>query len=81
MTDDKTVLSELNPGEKARVCFLDDSLDKQKLSAIGIIEDTEIEVLYRSPFGNPAAYLIRGAVFALRKDTAEKIAVEKIESI
>jgi ferrous iron transport protein A len=31
--------------------------------------------LYKSPSGNPVAYLIRGAVIALRSDVSEKIIV------
>jgi len=71
------VLSKIKIGEKAKVVRLE-SNDKQRLVDLGIIEGTEIEVLYKSPFGNPTAYLIRGTVFALRDDTAEKIVVEKI---
>ena len=68
-------LSGLIPGEKAKVVYID--IKDQRLLDIGVIEGTEIEALYRSPFGNPAAYLIRGTVFALRNETAEKIIVEK----
>jgi ferrous iron transport protein A len=37
---------------------------------LGIIDGTEIEPLYKSPSGNPIAYLIRGAVIALRSDVS-----------
>ena len=71
-------LSELKPGEKAKVKEIreDKSTDRQRLSDLGIIEGTKIEVLYQSPFGNPAAYLVRGTVFALRNETAGNIGVE-----
>ena len=52
------------------------NLDVKILSDLGIVAGTEIESLYKSPFGNPAAYLIRGTVFALRNETAEKIIME-----
>lgn len=55
------------------VNYSDNNFDEQRLSDLGIIAGTEIESLYKSPFGNPAAYLIRGTVFALRNETAEKI--------
>ena len=82
-------LIELKIGEKAKITGISDdkygkydkynkSIDKQRLSELGIIEGTLIESLYKSPFGNPTAYLIRGTVFALRNETAEKITVEKI---
>ena len=73
-------LDKLNPGDKAKVVSIEkiNDFDKQKFFGLGIIEGTQIEALYRSPFGNPVAYLIRGTVFALRNETAEKIIVEKI---
>ena len=70
-------LSQLKIGEKGKVVRMDYN-DKQRLYDLGIIEETEIEVMYKSPFGNPTAYLIRGTVFALRDDTADMIVVEKI---
>jgi ferrous iron transport protein A len=42
---------------------------------LGIINGTEIEPLYKSPAGNPVAYLIRGAVIALRNDVSDGILV------
>ena len=73
-------LSSLEIGEKAKVTAISDdkSIDRQRLYSLGIIEGTEVESLCASPFGNPKAYLIRGTVFALRTETAEKITVEKI---
>ena len=74
------LLSELKPGETAKIINIrnDKSTESQRLSGLGIIEGTKIESLYKSPFGNPTAYLIRGTVFALRNETSEKIIVEKI---
>jgi len=74
-------LSELGPGEKARVIDIDIGIDgfdieRQRLFNLGIVEGTEIEALYKSPSGNPVAYLIRGTVLALRNETAEKIIIE-----
>lgn len=43
---------------------------------IGLIEDTRVECLQKSPSGDPAAYLIRGAVIALRNEDSSKILVE-----
>lgn len=49
---------------------------RRRFLDLGIIEGTNIEVLYRSPFSDPTAYLIRGAVIALREEESEKIQVE-----
>ena len=49
---------------------------RRRLQDIGLIEGTEVECLYKSPPGDPVAYLIRGAVIALRFEEAEQIIVE-----
>ncbi|MGG7179139.1 FeoA family protein [Clostridium paraputrificum] len=48
---------------------------RRRFLDLGIIEGTNIEVLYKSPFGDPTAYLIRGAVIAIRGEDGEKIQV------
>lgn len=57
------VVAALLPDAKARARLLD----------LGIVNGTRICPLYQSPSGDPRAYLVRGAVIALRADTAEKI--------
>lgn len=51
---------------------------RRRLLDLGLIEDTIIEVLQKSPFGDPIAYEIRGAVIALRSEITSKILIEKI---
>lgn len=51
---------------------------RRRLLDLGVIEGTKIEVLARSPSGDPTAYLIRGAVIALRVEITSTILVEKI---
>ena len=46
---------------------------------LGIINNTNIEVLQKSPYGDPTAYFIRGAVIALRDEDAKKIIVKSSE--
>ena len=48
---------------------------RRRLHDIGLIEGTEVLCLNRSPSGDPTAYLIRGAVIALRRKETEKILV------
>lgn len=72
-------LNELPLGEKARVKSLEASgLDRRRMLDLGIINNTVIEALQKSPSGDPIAYLIRGAVIALRSDLASLILVELI---
>lgn len=51
---------------------------RRRLLDLGVIEGTEIEVLGRSPSGDPTAYIIRGAVIALRSEVSSTILIEKI---
>ena len=52
---------------------------QRRLLDLGIIEGTKIEVLHRSPLGDPVAYQIRGTVIALRKEEAKQIWVKKLD--
>lgn len=51
---------------------------KRRLLDLGFIEDTIIEVLQKSPFGDPVAYSIRGTIIALRNEITSNILIEKI---
>ena len=50
----------------------------RRLLDLGLIKGTEVESISKSPSGNLVAYLIRGAVIALRAEDASKILVERI---
>ncbi|NLW01660.1 MAG: ferrous iron transport protein A [Clostridiaceae bacterium] len=70
-------LSFLPAGKKARVRgLMSNGISRRRMLDLGLIQDTEVEALQKSPFGDPAAYLIRGAVIALRLEEASKIMVE-----
>ncbi|MGI6576542.1 MAG: FeoA family protein [Eubacteriales bacterium] len=78
MIDSCTALNRLPVGQKARVSsILFEGTARRRLMDLGMIEGTEIKSLYKSPAGNPIAYMIRGAVIALRTDVTEKILVSK----
>ncbi len=49
--------------------------ERRRMLDLGVIAGTVIRPLYSSPSGNPVAYLIRGAVIALRADAAAQILV------
>jgi ferrous iron transport protein A len=70
-------LDHLPIGVKAQVKKLtSDGLSHRRMLDLGLILDTVVEALQRSPSGDPTAYFIRGAVIALRSDDASKILVE-----
>lgn len=58
--------------------LVSDGSSRRRMLDLGLVQDTEIESLRRSPSGDPIAYQIRGAVIALRSEEASKILVEVI---
>ena len=69
-------LNNLKAGEKACVYALtSDEGIRRRLQDIGIVNGTKIECIGKSPLGDPTAYLIRGAVIALRSEDSSKILV------
>ena len=71
-----TTLNKISTGEFAVVVTVDTGLSlKQRLYDIGLVPGTKVKVVHQSPSGNPRAYLVRGAVIALRNCDAEKISV------
>lgn len=76
MNNTLIALNQLPIGKKANVSELtSDGATRRRMLDLGIIKGTEIEPLYKSPSGNPVAYLIRGAVIALRSDVSGRIMV------
>ena len=70
-------LSGLRPGQTAIVRHLSaEGAMRRRLQDMGLIEGTKVECIGISPLGDPAAYLIRGAVVALRKSDAGGIAID-----
>ncbi len=71
-------LSALDSGERGRVKRLNAvGSIRRRLLDIGVIEGTEVTCLGKSPLGDPQAYLIRGAVIALRNEDADTILIER----
>lgn len=72
-------LNNIPIGSKCKVTFLKaDGSIRRRLLDLGLINGTEVESISKSPSGNLVAYLIRGAVIALRAEDASKILVERI---
>ncbi len=70
-------LSLLPIGQKAKVKMLTaDGTSRRRMLDLGLIIDTVVEALLKSPAGDPVAYHIRGAVIALRSEEAGKILVQ-----
>lgn len=72
-----TQLAELKTGQKATVLSISAiGAMRRRLQDLGLIEGTRVECVSRSPLGDPAAYLIRGALVALRDADAMTIDVQ-----
>ena len=63
---DKAIIKQVNAGENI----------KRRLLDIGLVEETCVECVLKSILNGPLAYLIRGAVIAVRKDDSKDILVE-----
>ena len=71
-----TTLDKIPTGQFAFIMDVDTQISlKQRLYDIGLVPGTKIKVVHQSPAGNPRAYLVRGAVIALRNCDAQKITV------
>ncbi len=74
-------LTQLKPGEKARVLGISGRIrgvERRRLMDLGIVPGTIIQKEMSNPSGNPAAYLIRGALIALRAAQSDHIRVERL---
>ena len=61
-------LCDLRPGQRGVVRALHSTgAMRRRLLDIGLVENTPVECLGRSPGGDPSAFLIRGAVIAIRR--------------
>lgn len=69
-------LTDLQQGQSACVTDLTISGSmRRRLQDIGLIEGTQVECLQKSPLGDPVAFLIRGAVIALRQEDSQNVLV------
>ena len=67
-------LNELKVGQRGPVSqLLSDTSMRRRLQDIGLIEGTKVECIQKSPSGDPIAFLIRGAVIALRTEDSSSV--------
>lgn len=73
-------LNNLNPGQHGTVQSLNCTGSmRRRLQDIGLIENTRVECIGKSPFGDPKAFLIRGAVIAIRFENCKDILLQNQE--
>ena len=67
-------LNELKVGQRGTASqLLSDTSMRRRLQDIGLIEGTKVECIQKSPSGDPIAFLIRGAVIALRTEDSSSV--------
>ena len=70
-------LSELEPGEKGTIIKVQGSgALRRRLLDMGLIKGTEIEMVRKSPLGDPLKFLVKGYNLSLRKTECESVYVE-----
>ncbi len=78
--EDARSLWQLAPGHRAWVGELSAQGElRRRLRDLGFVPGAQVECLGRSPLGDPAAYRVRGAVVALRRRDAQRIALGRGE--
>lgn len=72
----KIKLSELPLNRSALIVSVEckDSIIN-RIYDFGIVKDTIITAIFKSPLGDPKAYLIKNTIVALRNDDCEKITI------
>ena len=74
-------LNDIKPEESAIVKKINiEGAMKNRLTDIGLIPETHVTCVGISPCGDPKAFLIRGAVIALRSEDSKRINVKVRES-
>ena len=74
-------LDQLQAGEMGTVMRLEAGEDiRRRFLDLGLVEGTRVECIGKSPGGDPAAYLIRGAVIAIRRKNCRGILIRPLRS-
>lgn len=71
-------LADLAPGQTGIVSAVHNAESmRRRLLDLGLTKHTPVRCLGRSPAGDPSAYLIRGAVIALRNKDCRDILIDR----
>lgn len=72
-------LTDIPVGSKVQVLkLLSTGLPRRRMLDLGLIPGTIIDIVRKSPLGDPIAYNIRGAIIALRREESDQILVKLI---
>ncbi len=80
MNNEDCTLADLKMGECAIVVAVQTEEGmRHRLWDMGMVEGTMVECAFKSPSGDPAAYIVRGTVVALRRADAVLVVVKRNE--
>lgn len=71
----KNTLNSLALGESARVLSTEQCRIKDRLFDVGLIPGATVKCMLKSPLGDPTAYLIEGALIAIRAEDSSCIEI------
>lgn len=72
--DNILTLDKLDVGQTAYIIKINTCGDmRRRFIDLGLIENTEVTCVGKSPAGDPKAFLIRGAVIAIRREDSSGI--------
>lgn len=70
------LLTDLKVGQSGKIISVSPDISlKKRLNDMGFSEGTEIKSCFKSPMGDPTAYLIKNTVIAIRKEDAAHITI------
>ncbi len=73
-------MCDIKAGDEVRVVRLDaDCGIRRRFMDLGLVENTQVVCVGHSPLGDPSAYLIRGAVIAIRDEDSRSVKCEYID--
>jgi Fe2+ transport system protein FeoA len=53
--------------------------ERRRMLDLGILPGTHIEIVMKSPLGDPVAYRVRGATVALRREQARQVQITLVK--
>ena len=76
MMGNTSCLCEMRPGETAVIDrLLSHGSIRRRFLDLGLVENTPVKCLGRSPSGDPSAFLVRGTVIAIRNEDSRNILI------
>jgi len=79
MSENKIPLNQCESGDNVVIESMSiQGVMRRRLLDLGFVKGAQIEVLQKSPLGDPAAYRVNHTTIALRKEESSQILVGKV---